>query len=68
MRSRFRAGLVTAIFGVFLCAVAVAAYALTFPELTGRIVDEAGILDPSTKAALERKLGSLRPRPQDSWS
>jgi uncharacterized protein len=59
MRSRFRAGLVTAIFGVFLCAVAVAAYALTFPELTGRIVDEAGILDPSTKAALERKLGEF---------
>ena len=59
MWSRFRAVLVPAIFGVFLCAIAVAAYALTFPELTGRIVDEAGILGPSTKAALERKLGEF---------
>jgi hypothetical protein len=33
--------------------------ALTFPELTGRVVDEAGILDPSTKAALERKLSEF---------
>jgi uncharacterized protein len=62
MRSRFRAGLVPAIFGVFLCAIAVAAYALTFPELTGRIVDEAGILDPSTKVALERKLAEFETR------
>src|SRR6516165_8126462 len=33
--------------------------ALTFPELTGRVVDEAGILDPATKAALERKLADF---------
>ena len=33
--------------------------ALTFPELTGRVVDEAGILDPATKAALERKLSDF---------
>jgi len=39
--------------------VAFAAYALTFPELTGRVVDDAGILDPSTKAALERKLAEF---------
>ena len=37
----------------------VPAYALTFPELTGRVVDEAGILDPATKAALEQKLSEF---------
>jgi uncharacterized protein len=59
MLSRFRAVLARAILGLLLCAVAVVAYALTFPELTGRVVDVAGILDPSTKAALERKLAEF---------
>ena len=36
--------------------------ALSFPELTGRVVDEAGILDPATKAALERKLADFETR------
>jgi uncharacterized protein len=36
-----------------------AAYALTFPQLTGRVVDDAGILDPATKATLERKLADF---------
>jgi uncharacterized protein len=40
-------------------AMATAAYALTFPQLTGRVVDDAGILDPATKAALERKLADF---------
>ena len=39
--------------------VAGAAWALTFPELTGRVVDDAGILDPATKSALERKLAEF---------
>ena len=34
-------------------------YALTFPQLTGRVVDEAGILEPAAKAALERKLAEF---------
>ena len=38
---------------------ALLAYALTFPQLTGRVVDEAGILDPATKDALERKLADF---------
>jgi uncharacterized membrane protein YgcG len=41
-----------AILGLLLSVVAFAAYALTFPELTGRVVDDAGILDPATKAGL----------------
>ena len=59
MLSRCRAVLASAIFGLLLCVVAFSAYALTFPELTGRVVDEAGVLDPSTKAALERKLAEF---------
>src|SRR5262249_549470 len=59
MFSRFRAARGGAILGLLLSLVAFAAYALTFPELTGRVVDDAGILDPATKAALERKLAEF---------
>jgi uncharacterized protein len=44
---------------LLLCVVAAGAYALTFPQLTGRVVDDAGILDAATKAALERKLADF---------
>jgi uncharacterized protein len=47
------------LFVLILIAFAGAAYALTFPQLTGRVVDDAGILDPATKAALERKLADF---------
>ena len=40
-------------------AFAALAHALTFPTLTGRVVDEAGIIDPQTKSALERKLADF---------
>jgi uncharacterized protein len=56
---QFRTAWGRAILGVLLCVAAFAAYALTFPELTGRVVDDAGVLDPSTKAALERKLAEF---------
>jgi uncharacterized membrane protein YgcG len=59
MLSRFRAVWGGAILGLLLSVVAFAAHALTFPELTGRVVDDAGILDPSTKAWLERKLAEF---------
>ena len=59
MLSRFRAPRGRAILGLLLSLVAFAAYALTFPELTGRVVDDAGILDQATKTALERKLGDF---------
>jgi uncharacterized protein len=59
MLSRFRAARGGATLGLLLSLVAFAAYALTFPELTGRVVDDAGVLDPSTKAALERKLAEF---------
>jgi uncharacterized protein len=47
------------LFVLILIASVSAAYALTFPQLTGRVVDDAGILDPTTKAALERKLADF---------
>ncbi len=45
-----------------LCLVMAAlgiAWALTFPPLTGRIVDQANIISPETRAALETKLADL---------
>ena len=51
-----------ATFGVFVAALlasVIAASALTFPQLTGRVVDEAGILDAATRSALEQKLADF---------
>ena len=45
-----------------VCAMlfsALSAHALTFPPLTGRVVDGASILDPATKQALEQKLADF---------
>ncbi len=46
---------------VLLCVMGIAASlaAPTFPALTGRIVDQAGIMDEQTKAAIEPKLQTL---------
>src|SRR5207247_10481009 len=57
--SRLRTRLSRMILGLLLCVAAAGAYALTFPELTGRVIDDAGILDAATKAALERKLAEF---------
>jgi uncharacterized protein len=40
-------------------SISAAAAALTFPQLTGRVVDDAGILDAATKANLEAKLSDF---------
>ncbi|MDE2577594.1 MAG: TPM domain-containing protein [Hyphomicrobiales bacterium] len=44
---------------IVLCLAAVAAYALQFPQLTGRVVDNAHILDMMTSATIEQKLKDL---------
>ena len=44
---------------VALVFVATLAAALTFPPLTGRIVDQADIISPAAKAAIEPKLADL---------
>jgi uncharacterized protein len=51
-----------AIFGwlvAFMLVSVIGASALTFPQLTGRVVDEAGILDAATRTALEQKLADF---------
>ena len=59
-RARARWGIPLA--AVALMFVASVAAALTFPPLTGRIVDQAGILSPQAVAALEPKLADLEDR------
>jgi uncharacterized protein len=50
--------LLVAVLTALLCAIATA-FALNFPALTGRIVDQANIIQPETRAALEQKLADL---------
>ena len=54
---------------LFFCALlwlaAVPAVALVFPTLSGRVVDEANILDPATRAALTQKLADLEAKSSD---
>ena len=49
----------------FILCGAVAAIALTFPPLTGRVVDQAGLLDASQEAALSAKLQALEEKTTD---
>src|SRR5215475_11810233 len=44
--------------GLLLLAIG-ASFALNFPALTGRIVDQANIIQPATRVALEGKLAEL---------
>ena len=46
-------------------ACACAAQSLTFPALTGRVVDEAGILDDATRTALTASLAALEQKTTD---
>src|SRR5262245_10733167 len=55
MRKRRSCALLTLLAVAFACA----AHALTFPELTGRVVDEANVLDQPTRTALEQKLADF---------
>jgi uncharacterized protein len=53
----FRGGLHAALFGLLLGATG--ALALELPALTGRVVDQANVLSPDTRAALTAKLKDL---------
>ena len=46
-------------------ATAALAQSLTFPELTGRVVDEAGILDAATREQLEKLSADLEAKTTD---
>ena len=52
------------IFAVLLLAFT-PALALDFPTLTGRVVDEANVLDPAARAALTDKLAALEAKTTD---
>src|SRR3974377_1916124 len=59
MLCRLRTLLGRVLLTLLLFPVAYEALSLTFPEFTGRVVDNAGVLDPATKASLERKLAEF---------
>jgi uncharacterized protein len=44
---------------VLLCCLVTAAFALDFPQLTGRVVDQAGVMTPESRTAVEAKLKDL---------
>lgn len=54
-----RAGLHVTLGVVLLLGALVAAFALTFPTLTGRIVDQANIVSAETRQTIEPKLADL---------
>lgn len=54
-----------ALFALAALAGAAAAQTLDFPQLTGRVVDEAGLLDESQRAALTQTLADLEAKSTD---
>jgi uncharacterized protein len=63
-RRRRRASLAL-LFFAFVLLAAVPAISLVLPALSGRVVDEANILDPATRAALTQKLAELEAKTTD---
>lgn len=55
--------LALALFALFIALAP--ALALDFPELTGRVVDNAGLIDPATRGALEQKLADFEKKSSD---
>ena len=49
----------------FVVLATIAAHALTFPALIGRVVDEAGILDAATRQAITEKLAAVEAKSGD---
>jgi uncharacterized protein len=59
------AAIVFALACVVATATALAQTSLTFPELTGRVVDQAGILDAATREKLEKLSADLEAKSTD---
>ena len=55
-RKRMAAALMVALFAI------APAFAINFPALTGRVVDQANIIQPDTRVAIEQKLTDLETR------
>jgi uncharacterized protein len=65
-RSALPAKLVAWLFAALMLAlVPLAAFAEDLPALTGRVVDNAGMIDPATKAALVQKLADFQKKGSD---
>ena len=59
-RKRMAAALMVALFAI------APAFAINFPALTGRVVDQANIIQPDTRVAIEQKLADLEDEVGDS--
>jgi uncharacterized protein len=64
-RTVFRAGILSVFLAVVLSVPVLAQQQPVFPALTGRIVDEANILTPAARAALDAKLSAHESRTSD---
>lgn len=64
MRGRLAGGLAALLFLVVALPVLAA---LTFPALTGRVVDQANIIPPATESALTTKLADLEAKTTDQF-
>jgi uncharacterized protein len=60
----FRPRTLLAVVAWLACAIALAT-ALDFPAMTGRVVDEAGVLDAAMRAGLTEKLAALEAKTTD---
>ena len=55
LRAALRPGSALVCVAILLCLFASFAFAFDFPELTGRVVDQAGVMSPDSKSNIETK-------------
>ena len=55
----------TALVATIAVLATATAFALTFPQLTGRVVDEAGVIDAATRQAITDKLAAVEAKSGD---
>jgi uncharacterized protein len=65
--SRRSGRLLVGLFGLLVLTTAAFAQSLTFPALSGRVVDDANILDAATRSALTEKLAALEDKTTDQF-
>src|SRR5580700_6448140 len=54
-----RPGMTICLAVALVCCLVTAAFALDFPQLTGRVVDQAGVMSADSRSAVEAKLKDL---------
>lgn len=65
MMPKWVRGIAAAAIAMFCLTSPGTAQTLTFPTLSGRVVDEAGVLDPATQASLTHQLAALEAKTTD---